>query len=94
MAEVTECLTSPPIFIPRTAGVNPNMPALQSEMDPVIASQSPSMQRIMQQNPDLIPRVAPPVTPAAAQALAARQALIMSAGKEKPEDGRTSKRKM
>jgi hypothetical protein len=70
------------------------MPALQSEMDPVIASQSPSMQRIMQQNPDLIPRVAPPVTPAAAQALAARQALIMSAGKEKPEDGRTSKRKM
>jgi hypothetical protein len=58
------------------------------------AVQSPSMQRLMNQNPDLIPKPPQPVTPAAAQALAQRQALLNSAGKEKPEGGRTSPRKI
>jgi len=59
-------------------------------------SQAPSMQRLMAQNPDLVPRPQPPVpaTPAAAQALAARQALLNSAGVEKPENGRRSPRKI
>jgi len=65
--------------------------------NPDIGRQSPSMQRIMANNPDLIPQapVAPvPVSPAAAQALAARQALISGAMNERPEPGRTSKRKI
>lgn len=62
--------------------------------DAAIVGQSPSMQRLMQQNPDLIPRPPTPVTPAAAQALAARQALINSAGNEKPENGRRGPRKV
>lgn len=56
--------------------------------------QAPSMQRLMQQNPDLIPKPPVPVTPAAAQALAARAALLASAGGEKPEPGRKSPRKI
>lgn len=66
---------------------------------PVVAQQSPSMQRLMAQNPDLIPAVvtAPaittPETPAAAQALLARQNAIRSGRSEKPEPGRTSPRK-
>lgn len=71
---------------------------------PIIAAQSPSMQRLMDQNPDLIP--APPVptyaeitaqmvpvTAQAAGALAQRQALMNNALKEKPEAGRTGPRK-
>lgn len=60
---------------------------------PIVASQSPSMQRMMAQNPDLIPKIADPVTPAAAAALSSRAALLAGAGKEKPEAGRTSPRK-
>ena len=63
------------------------------ETDLVALHQAPSMQRLMQQNPDLIPKPPQPVTPAAAQALAARQALLNSAGSEKPENGRRSPRK-
>lgn len=58
--------------------------------DMSLAAQSPSMQRIMAQNPDLIQRPIPS-TPAAAQALAARQALINGAGKG--EKGSRSPRK-
>ena len=58
----------------------------------MFASQAPSMRRIMQQHPDLVPP--PPVTAAAAQALAARQALLESAGKDRPEPGRNSPRKI
>lgn len=61
---------------------------------PIVAAQSPSMQKIMEQNQDLIPKVAPPVTAAAAQALAARNALLFTADKDKPEPGMTSKRKI
>lgn len=57
----------------------------------VVAAQSPSMQRMMMQNPDLVPKIAAPVTPAAAQALAARHALLNQG--EKPEKGRSSPRK-
>lgn len=60
----------------------------------LLNQQSPSMQRLMQQNPDLIPKPPQPVTPAAAQALAARQALLNSAGNEKPENGRKTPRKI
>lgn len=91
MAEVTENLTAPQMG-PMSRSQTPNVVSITS--DPIIATQSPSMQRIMQGNPDLIPKVAPPVTPAAAQALAARQALISGAGKDKPESGRTGPRKM
>lgn len=42
--------------------------------------QSPSMQRIMANNPDLIPRVAPPSSEGAAKALEARAALIATRG--------------
>lgn len=78
--------------VPRNAAIRPvYSPAPQGEE---FANQAPSMQRIMQQNPELIPKPPVPVTPAAAQALAARQALLMSAGMEKPEPGRNSKRKM
>jgi len=60
---------------------------------PVVAQQSPSMQRIMAQNQDLIPKPPEPVTPAAAEALKQRAALLAGAGKDKPEPGRTSPRK-
>ncbi len=63
------------------------------ELTTAASNQSPSMQRIMQQNPDLI-RPPQPVTPAAAQALAKRQALLQSAGSEKPESGRKAPRKI
>lgn len=60
---------------------------------PIVASQSPSMQKLMADNPDLIPKSSVPVTAQAAGALAQRQALINNALKEKPEAGRTSPRK-
>lgn len=60
---------------------------------PIIAAQSPSMQQLMAQNPDLIPKPPQPVTAEAAQALANRQAKILGAANEKPEPGRTSPRK-
>lgn len=88
MAEVTESLTT--IKGPSTTSV----PFYAPDTERVIATQSPSMQRIMQQNPDLIPKVSPPVTPAAAAALAARQQLIEGANRSKPESGRTSPRKV
>lgn len=59
---------------------------------PIVASQSPSMQRLMAENPDLIPRPPVPVTAQAAQALAQRQALINGALNDKDEK-RTSARK-
>lgn len=64
------------------------------ESNNAIANQSPSMQRLMQSNPDLIPKPPMPSNPAAAQALAARNALLASAGSEKPENGRRSPRKI
>jgi len=60
---------------------------------PVVAAQSPSMQRLMADNPDLIPRPPVPVTSAAAEALAKRQAIMNGALSEKPEPGRKSPRK-
>lgn len=54
--------------------------------------QAPSMQRIIQANPDIIkPPV--PVTPAAAAALQQRAKLMQGALNEKPEEGRNSPRK-
>lgn len=55
--------------------------------------QAPSMERIMEQNPDLIQKTPTPVTPQAAEALAYRQRLLAGAAKEKPEGGRTAPRK-
>ena len=56
------------------------------------AQQAPSMQRIIEANPDIAPPV--PTTSAAANALSARQALIQrSIATDKPEPGRTSPRK-
>lgn len=61
--------------------------------NPVVAAQSPSMQRLMAENPDLVPKPAQPVTSAAAQALAQRQASIGISISGKEEKGRTSPRK-
>lgn len=87
MAEVTQNLTQPQTMAavqrimsqPQYADPNP---------DPIRSQQSPSMQRIMAQNPDLIPQAAPPVSPAAAQALAAREALINKAINGKNQSNR------
>ncbi len=70
------------------------IPGPEDDIDRICSNQSPSMQRIMAQNPDIIPKPPQPLTQAAAQALAARQALIHGAANEKPEAGRTSKRKI
>jgi len=59
----------------------------------VIAAQSPSMQRLMEQNPDLIPKPPVPETREAARALNARQALINGAMKGDDKEKRTSPRK-
>lgn len=59
----------------------------------IVAKQSPSMQRIMEANPDLVPKMPQPVTAAAANALASRAALLATVGKEKPEPGRSGPRK-
>lgn len=90
MAEVTESLTSTrlPPTIARASQI------LHEYLPDGIPPQAPSTQRILAQNPDLIPKPPTPVTPAAAQALAAREALMRSAGKDKPENGRTSPRKI
>ena len=53
--------------------------ALGNDISPGVATQSPSMQRLMAQNPDLIPKPPVPTTPAAAQALAQRAELMNSA---------------
>lgn len=88
MAEVTENLTQS--HVPRGSYIVEGSPATT----PITQTQSPSMQRIMSQNPDIIPKPPQPVSAAAAQALAARQALMLSAANEKPEAGRVSKRKI
>lgn len=62
--------------------------------NPVVATQSPSMQRLMEQNPDLIPKPPTPTSAAAAKALADRQALINQAISGKEEKGRASPRKI
>lgn len=80
MAEVTESLTI------NRAPATPRIPIQQDEITSI---QSPSMQRIMASNPDLV-KPPTPVTTAAAQALAARQALLESRG---AEPGRKSPRK-
>lgn len=94
-----EASLAPKHFVPEefrhfettTAAKSAGLPPTEGS---IIARQAPSMQRLMQNNPDLIPRPPIPVTPAAAQALAARQALINGAMSEKPEPGRKSPRKI
>ncbi len=83
--DVEKNYTSPPQqtrqTVPRgTVSNNPN-----------VANQSPSMQRLMEQNPDLIPKPPVPDNAAAAAALQARQAIINGAGKD--DKTRTSPRK-
>lgn len=68
----------------------PNVPqnvprAIPKAAAPLVAAQSPSMQRLMENNPDLIPQAvaaptaAPvPVTPQAAQALQARNQMLFN----------------
>lgn len=89
MAEVTDSLVAP---APKRHHVQEAQHYIP-DVERVISVQPPSMQRIMQNNPDLIPKPPVPVTPAAAQALAAREALLKGANKDKPEQGRTGPRK-
>ena len=91
MREVEKSLVSHPA--PQRVHTSGFMTTKASSLPPVVAAQSPSMQRLMQNNPDLIPKPPVPVTPEAAQALNARQKLILGSGNEKPEQGRTSPRK-
>lgn len=65
-----------------------------NSIDPhfLVPVQAPSMQRLIQNNPDLV-KPPTPVTQAAALALQERQEAILNAGKEKPDKGRTSPRK-
>lgn len=58
---------------------------------PGVPPQAPSMQRIIDDNPGIIPP--PPVTAAAAEALQRRQQAIKSGTSEKPEPGRSGPRK-
>lgn len=62
---------------------------------PIVAAQSPSMQRMMANNPDLIPQAvaapvtpAVPVTPQAAQALQARQQMMFNKKKKEMDAGK------
>lgn len=81
--EVEESLITRPV-----SNVRPPV-ALPTE---IAAQQAPSMQRIMERNADLVPPA--PASPAAAQALAARAAIIQRGiNTDKPEPGRTSPRK-
>lgn len=87
--EVEEALINPPVqtWTSNVASMGhlPPVPTI-----PHAGQQAPSMQRIIDANPDV---VAPPVTQAAAIALQKRAQLVMSAQAEKPEPGRTSPRK-
>lgn len=82
-----------PIYMKTTSGLTAEN-IIGGNVNPVVSRQAPSMQRLMQNNPDLVPKPPVPVTPAAAQALVARQALINGAMSEKPEPGRKSPRKI
>lgn len=95
--DVEENMTKPHVAINSPSFTIQNAP---HQIPSVIAQQSPSMQRIMAQNPDLIPQavaspvvVAPPETPAAAEALQRRAAIINGTGKSKPLEGKTGPRK-
>lgn len=81
--EVEETLTQQPV--PRGP-----FPVVVASV-PGVPKQAPSMQRIMEANPDILPP--PPITPGAAAAIQARAKLIQNAANEKPEPGRTSPRK-
>jgi hypothetical protein len=86
--EVETMLTVQPVVSRSIRMIEPLPPS------PIVAAQSPSMQRIMEANPDVpVTTVAPAVSPAAQAALAQRAAIINSGMKEKPEPGRTSPRK-
>lgn len=93
MAEVTQNLTAqPPVVVRghRVTHSDVENAFIEGPIGTIVSSQSPSMQRIMQQNPELIPRAPEPVTPAAAQALIARQELLNGSANK----GRTSPRKI
>jgi hypothetical protein len=120
MKEVEKALTQPdvprgtqivPQFLNNAVGTPPPGSVTgiaQTAIPPHIAKQSPSMQKIMLANPDLIPKAAQvemaqvpppsappaPTTGAAAMALQARNALIHKGiTSNKPEDGRSGPRK-
>lgn len=78
------------LMMPIQVGLGARLPIPQSAQ---VTDQAPSMQRLMQANPDLIPKTPEPVTAAAAQALAQRQSMINDALKAGPESGRKSARK-
>ena len=74
-----------------TAGPQQIVPrGITKSQAPIVAAQSPSMQRMMADNPDLIPKAPVPVTAEAAKALADRAALLSGA---KSDEKRTSPRK-
>jgi hypothetical protein len=82
--EVEKCLSTEKLVVPRGTVIPTPGPGVISSS--VISQQAPSMQRIMMENPDLIPKATQsttlppqPTTPAAAMALSQRQELIKKA---------------
>jgi hypothetical protein len=65
------------------AVVSRGTPQRVAGLPPAVAVQSPSMQRLMEQNPDLIPKPPVPVTGAAAMALNDRQKMLNKKMNEK-----------
>lgn len=90
--DVEKFLTTQPVVSRGTATTIQMAPTPHGAIP--VAQQQPSMQRIMERNPDLIPTTAVPSTPAAAAALAARTALLNNRNKEKPDEGRNGPRKI
>jgi hypothetical protein len=81
--EVEKCLSIEKVVVPRGTNTTAGVIAPANSL---IATQAPSMQRIMMENPDLIPKATQstalppqPTTPAAAMALSQRQEMIKKA---------------
>jgi hypothetical protein len=96
--EVEEQLIKPvPQFVPRgTVPFVPQVNEMISSVPDNVLQQSPSMQRIMAKNPDLVPPMAPQPTTAAAAAALANRAKMIHRGimSDKPEPGMSSPRKV
>lgn len=95
MREVEKYLITPHSGYLKTTSHQPTTTGhiITNNGSPIISTQSPSMQRIMEHNQDLIPKPPIPTTKEAAEALNQRQKIMLGAANEKPEPGRTSPRK-
>jgi hypothetical protein len=86
-----EAIAQSRITVPRGT---PQPVIVDASLPPNAVQQSPSMQRLMQQHPDVPVVIAQPTTPAAAMALQQRAELLRKGMSEKPEPGFSAKRKI